>query len=283
MDSMKQNVYELICLDLDGTLLNSKHQISERTLETLRRIEARGTKIAIVTGRPGYDARYHAKLISDQTYFIGANGTIAGHVALEELILEESMTKNSVSVLRSLAQEIGVKPTVFTREQTLIHSFRDYMIHKVMVKAFQKSHSKNLRYIQGTRKFYSCIEDDSLPIQKAVFFIKSKKKAALTEKLLRNHPQFELAITSRNCFEITEKGKNKSHGIKKLAEHLGVKREKVIAFGDSENDREMLKYVGCGVAMGNAPETIKAVANHITGTNDEEGVAGFLQQLYEVS
>lgn len=280
MNNIQEDMYQLICLDLDGTLLNSKHQMTERTINTLRQVEALGVKIAIVTGRPAYDARYHANLISDQAYFIGANGTVAGHTSMSDLILEEAISKENLRQLRMIAKQIGVKPVVFTRDQTVIHGLGDYIMHHFMVKAFRNVHSKNLRYISKEKHFYAFIEEDNIAIQKVCFFITDHKKANLAQKLLSEHSDFELAITSKICFEITQKGMNKSHGIKKLTQYLDIKREKVIAFGDSENDREMLKYVGHGVAMGNAPQTIKAVANAITDTNDEDGVAQFLHQIY---
>ncbi len=109
MNKMKQDKYELICLDLDGTLLNSKHRMSELSIKTLRQVEKLGVKIAIVTGRPGYDAQYHAKLISNQAYYIGSNGTVAGCVGLDEMILEESISKDRLDLLSLISKQIGVK------------------------------------------------------------------------------------------------------------------------------------------------------------------------------
>ncbi len=119
-----------------------------------------------------------------------------------------------------------------------------------------------------------------MSFKKLFFFISNRKKATSAKQVLEAYQDFEVAVTSEICFEITEKGMNKSYGVKKLIEHIQIPVEKVIAFGDSENDREMLKYVGLGVAMGNAPAEIKAIAKTITDTNDQDGVAKLLHQLY---
>ena len=72
--------YQLICLDLDGTLLESRSYMDPETIKVLRKIEGLGVSIAIVTGRPAFDAKYHAKSISENTYFIGSNGAVVGRV-----------------------------------------------------------------------------------------------------------------------------------------------------------------------------------------------------------
>ena len=74
-------------------------------------------------------------------------------------------------------------------------------------------------------------------------------------------------------FEILPKGVNKATGLKALAEHLGISRQEVMAIGDENNDIEMIEYAGLGVAMGNAPDTIKALADVTTTSNEEDGVA----------
>lgn len=73
--------------------------------------------------------------------------------------------------------------------------------------------------------------------------------------------------------EFMKKGCNKAIGIEKLADHLGISREEIVAIGDAINDKEMIEYAGLGVAMGNAEDEIKMLANFITKSNEEDGVA----------
>ncbi|QUI23512.1 HAD family phosphatase [Vallitalea pronyensis] len=280
MKKTKHTKYELICLDLDGTLLASNHRMSERTIKTLRQVEKLGVKIAIVTGRPGYDAQYHAKLIGNQTYYVGSNGTVAGCVGKDDIIFEESISKERLELLRLISKQIGVKPVLLTKDQTIIHGFKDFIMHKLMSKIFPHDRGKHMKYIPNAHRFYTWMREEKTSIQKAMFFISDRKKAANAKKVLAAYPDFEVAVTSDICFEMTEKGMHKGHGVKKLIEHIHIPVEKVIAFGDSENDRAMLKYVGHGVAMGNAPDNIKAIAKTIADTNDEDGVAKVLQEIY---
>lgn len=271
------NEYKLVCLDLDGTLLNSKHQISKETLKTLREVERKGVKIAVVTGRAGYDAKYHAELISDQAYYIGSNGSIVGNVS-DGIIYQDFMSKEKLLKLLKISIEIGVKPVFFTAEKTIIHSFKDYVMHRTFVGKMNRKFLNNLHFIPIAKRLETFIMDKNTAIQKVLFFISNKKRGSLAERKLRQNNEFELAITSDFCYEVTAIGMNKSQGIKKLMKHLNIKRENIIAFGDSENDREMLKFVGHGVAMGNAPIKIQSIADTITNTNDQDGVAKVLKK-----
>ncbi len=114
------NRYKLICLDLDGTLLNSKHVISAPTLRILRRAERQGIKIAIVTGRAAYDAKAYAKMISDSTYYIGSNGAIVGRTSDDKIIKETALTCRHLNELLDVSDKVGLKPILFTEDYSYI-------------------------------------------------------------------------------------------------------------------------------------------------------------------
>ncbi|PKM65848.1 MAG: hypothetical protein CVU95_13690 [Firmicutes bacterium HGW-Firmicutes-2] len=272
--------YKLICLDLDGTLLTSQHTISEANLAVLRALEDQGIRIAIVSGRSGYDAKHHARTISNKTFYIGSNGAIVGNVATGEIIAETNISKGNLRKIVSYARETRIKPIVFTKNETIIHGPRDYFMHLYLNRKHKTKMNAYLRFVPSHRKMKCLIAHEDTGIQKVVFFITNKYKADQIEKELKAQDDFEVARTSLICFEVTEKGMNKSDGIRRLIEHLNIKKEEVMAFGDSENDYAMLSYVGYGVAMGNAPNRIKAVADKITDTNDQDGVANELKNIF---
>lgn len=269
--------YKLICFDLDGTLLNSKHQISEQTLTVLRNLEKIGVKLAIVTGRPGYDSKHHAMLISNNTYYIGSNGAVVGSVKGNQIISEVAFKQKHLKTLMHLAVEHKIKPVLFTSHQTIIHGTRDYLLHLLL---FRMTHN-HLKFIPKMCQLTDFMHQNTGHIQKVVFFIFNHKKALALEKVFKAFPEFEVARTSNICFEVTEKGINKSFGLKKLVRHLNIHQDEVMAFGDSENDRAMLLYAGHGVAMGNAPPAIQSIADKVTDTNDQGGVIKELKTIFK--
>jgi len=85
-----------------------------------------------------------------------------------------------------------------------------------------------------------------------------------------------------NIIEIVKKGMNKAVGLKKVAQHYNIPKERIIAFGDEDNDMEMIDFAGVGVAMGNAIEPLKNIATHVTKTNEEDGIAEFLEEYLQL-
>lgn len=271
--------YKLICLDLDGTLFNSDHKLCKRTVLKLREAESKGYKIAIVTGRAPFEAQYYANQVSPNAYFIGANGAYVGSPHQDGPISETSFT---------VAQRKALLEILMTHKAEPAFSVKD-AIHVVGVVKhwFYKRHSKkedndnrsqHLHYLSAKRALKTFLENEN-ELHKCVFFVSRTRKREKLEKALRAHPDFETVVTSRYVIEVTPIGVNKAFGISHLIAHLDILPEEVIAFGDSENDLEMLKYVGLGIAMGNATEHLKANANAITKTNDEAGIAEALEPI----
>lgn len=86
-----------------------------------------------------------------------------------------------------------------------------------------------------------------------------------------------------NIIEVVRKGLNKAVGVSLIAKDLGIPRDRIIAFGDEDNDLEMIEYAGIGVAMGNGINELKSIANEVTGTNNEDGIANFLSERLKLS
>lgn len=276
---MCNNKYKLICLDLDGTLLNSKHRISEISINVLQQAERSGMKIAIATGRAAYDAIDHGKMISKNSYYIGANGAIVGSNQNGRIIGEKVLTPRHLELLMDLSETHRLKPLFFTADRVLINGFKDYILHLYFTLLTTPKSVKRYVYIPNKKQLNEKLFSADMKVHKSMFIIKDRQKAKEVEEILRKSDDFELAITANVCFEITEKGMDKSRGVQVLAEHLGIDSSQIIAFGDSENDYKMLKYVGMGVAMGNAPKEIRDGVDHVTETNDNEGIPHALNHI----
>ncbi len=276
-----ENDYKLVCLDLDGTLLNSERKIDEETLQYLRKLSEEGVHIAIATGRAAFDAKYHAKLINDNTYFICSNGSAGGFTKSRKLFFEECLDEQALIELCEIADEYKIKPIMYTKNYIICTGLKELILHHYfMFKSGSKSR-KNLKFVHGTKGFLRQYRKKNLKIQKSIFFIFDKEMLSTVADTLPNDI-YEKAQTSKECLEISRIGVNKSFGVKKLAEKLNIKPEEIIAFGDSENDREMLKFVGKGVAMWNASKAIRDIADEITESHDEQGIYLKLKEIFKI-
>ncbi len=273
--------YKLICLDLDGTLFNSGHKIGKETLQTLRSIETSGVKLAIATGRAGFEAQYFARAISKNAYYVAANGAVVGSTADERILFQEDMRRSTIRMLLDISKEIRLYPVFYASDKMIIHHRRDYLTHLLYLLRANPHHFSRVHWIRSGGQLEKALLQTKSGVSKATFFRMDAARAGIAKKRLE--AGFELAIYMDSMYEVTEKGMNKSWGIQKLARHLGIQRSEIMAFGDSENDREMLKYVGCGVAMGNASAEIKAIADRVADTNDHEGVAKTLKEVLKTT
>ena len=106
-----------------------------------------------------------------------------------------------------------------------------------------------------------------------------EQKARIWENLREQVPDIYITTSSSHLIEISNVTSGKAHALEELATRLGIPQEDIIAIGDGDNDSEMLRYAGIGVAMENASEACKAAADVVTGSNDREGVAAFLKTI----
>ncbi len=275
------NKFKLVCLDLDGTLLTSERIIDEDTLQYLRKLSEEGVHIAIATGRAAFDAKYHAKLINDNTYFICANGSGGGFTKSRKLLFEECFDEELLVELCKVADDYKVRPIMYTKNYIICTGLKELIMHHYIMFKSGSKRNKSLKYVHGTKGFLRLYKKKNLKVQKSIFFIFDKEMIKTVDNDLSND-LFEKALTSKECLEISKKGVNKSFGVQKLTETLGVKPEEIIAFGDSENDREMLKFVGKGVAMWNASKAIRDIADDIAESNNEKGIYLKLKEIFEI-
>jgi len=250
-------MYQLAAFDLDGTLLRSDSTISNRTLRALRACHAAGMKLVIATGRSPKTA---ALVLPDGFPPIGLvcyNGAQIwnGGGRIAQNALDPETAKEIVNVVRALCPEVRLyagiddilfseaerDPTIFTQTDDL-HSVIDRPVAKV---AFDRVHTIDADLLQA-----------HLP--SACRFI----------------------ITCGNRLgEIMAPTATKAWGIRRLIEHWELEMKHVIAFGDETNDAEMIAECGLGVAMENAHPEILGIADHVTASNDEDGVALMLEGL----
>ncbi len=275
----KVKMYKLICLDLDGTLLASDCSITEKNLSTLKVLMEKGVKVAVATGRSAENARYFALKLGEKAFFLGNNGTVVGIAGKKEYLSQHKIGYEKVKGIFKIANDIGAN-TIFVSENTLFFNNQEeydkFITHK---DSWELVNEKSV-FFKDEERFLDEIAKDKINIYKCMLFNSKNKSFEEIRRILEKNGDYELYFLSGGYFEIIDSNANKSKGIMVLEKHLGINKEDIIAFGDSENDVSMIEYVGHGVAMGNAVEHVKDVASATTKTNDEDGVAHYLERVY---
>ena len=257
----------LIAIDLDGTLLSPDKTISPANRQALLNAEAAGLHVVICTGRPLSGVCPICEEIgfkSNHSYSVINNGCTTVKSSDWSVITYDALSEEDLVYLDQLNQEIHPQLSLFDLNRYIILNRDPSEIAKMdasIVSAVPVS--------LGLREVL-----EAQPIFQGMFIDQKEQIDAFQETYEEALSQRFHTIRSQPIlFEILPKCVNKATGLKALAEHLGIPREQIMAIGDENNDIEMIEYAGLGVAMGNAPDAIKALADVTTTSNEEDGVA----------
>lgn len=255
---------------MDGTLLDSEKRISQGTKKILRDAQKKGTKIIITTGRIFVSAEFYSNYIGLETPIIACNGAIIKEVGNQEIFTTFPLHKQTLMKAAQICEEIDTSYHFYSEDK--IYSLRsmDWFNNTFLKeKDIDPSFHIPISYIQDLSSILDIEED----ILKLTIWDRDEKKVL---KALEKIHQLEGAfVTSSNPMniELTNKKATKGNAVEFLARHYKIDQSEIIAIGDSSNDRTMIEYAGLGVAMENARRDIKEIADYVTLSNDNEGVA----------
>lgn len=267
----------MIGLDLDGTLLTDRKEITPRTRRVISRAIEEGVVVLVATGRPWMGVPEELREFPGMRYALTSNGArildVQEGVVLEEHLLPPDSAKKAMQIC-------GKYDTL----QEIYFDGQGYAPADKMSKVERYHKNPNMwEYMRKTRIPVNDIsellerENRGLDKVQALFADMEERKAAWRE--LEREPDLELVGSLKYNIEINAAGVNKGTGLVNLGRLLGIKREEIMACGDGDNDTVMLREAGFGVAMGNAEEQVKEAADHITLTNEEEGVAEVIEKF----
>lgn len=257
--------YKLIATDFDGTLVNDEGNVTKRTREALVKKKEENYKIIGVTAR----ALESAKKIGDISFFnflILNNGAFIYDV-------ENNFAKYINKIPNEQAKRI-------TEEMDEVSTQIDYCSGTCYY-IYKNQNNDNPYFIKNVDK----IEEVPEAIAKINIYLKEPEKIEYyKEKITRLFPDISCLIMqdsydTKKWLVLTPKGLNKKTSLQQLGKEQGISLEEMIFFGDGPNDKETIKAVGCGVAMGNALEEVKREADYITSSNNEDGIAHFLEKM----
>lgn len=261
----------LIAFDMDGTLLAPDLSITKKTVEAIHRCAEEGKTVALCTGRSVAELReYYPLLLPSVRYASCVSGALCWDLTENRKICSESMSPETV--LRALEIAKPFSP--------LIHFLSDYSI-------LQESHWSRLSdynmgiHTEAYRRVSELVEDITAfyrnaprPIEKLNFYNRSEKdRDALEKELEKAGLPVELKHAEITSLELSPKNVTKGTGLLSLCRHVGIDPKETISVGDAENDVDAFRVSGFGIAMGNAPDQVKAQADFVTLDNAHDGCA----------
>lgn len=268
----------LIAADLDGTLLNSRKEFTERTINAIRRAAENGVVFVPATGR---SIRLVPEEIRGQDFvrhIITLNGA--------RIIDLEKQRDVAVSVLDNqtaldLLDYLDRLPVIY--ECCIDNVNQMGAAHKAKIREYTMTEETYQMLLTGRQQvpdLKQTVRDWGGPVQKVQFFFRDPaQKAGYMERMRREFPQLSVASSEVNNVEMNHKNANKGEALRTICSYLGIDPAQAMAFGDDVNDLGMIRLAGIGVAMGNAYEAVKAEADLVAPACDEEGVARVIEEL----
>ena len=242
----------MIGMDLDGTLLKSDKELTQYTKDVLKRAIEQGIIVMPATGRPITGVPKELLEFPGIRYAVTANGGRVIDLEKNEAIVEELLPHDIAEVMLD----------VFEHYDT----FREIYFDGVGYAS---------REVDDVRVKF---DETKLPVDKIQALFTSVEDRDAARKEIEDVPGIEITGALPMNLEINAAGVNKGKAMIELGKLLGIPREEIMAFGDGNNDLKMLKEVGTGVAMENAIPSVKEAADYVTLSNDEEGVAKFIEK-----
>lgn len=260
---------KLIAVDMDGTLLDDHSEVSEENLKAIRRLSKKGISVVPVTGRTYYEIPAAVRNEECVKYFVFSNGSgiyERGRGIIYSSTIEKDTAVGIFSLLASYETFIEVYSGGYPwadKNKLNEESFEYYKINPIFRKVIAGSRKK-------AEHFAEMLENESLKTELFDgFFRVMDERAQCLEKINTLYPEIEVVSSMGNNLEIMNRGTNKGTGLKKLCEILSFDIEKTLALGDSRNDIDMFETAGVSYAVSNACDEIKAIANGIICSNNE--------------
>lgn len=259
---------KLVAVDLDDTLLDRSNKVSPHTCEVIRQAVKQGVTVTVATGRMFQSAVKFARQLELDVPIITYNGALIKSCLSGEVLFEKNIDRSTAIEVLKFFREHG----------WYIQSYLDDVLYveKLNDKARFYERASDVHAVpvgdrlydpaQGPTKLLSIAEPAEIPrIWKAV------------EKRFKD--RLYITRSKENYLEMAALGVNKGQALDFLAKKLGISREEVMAVGDSLNDLDMIEYAGHGVAMGNASDQVKKLAQAVTLCNHEDGVAEAIKRF----
>lgn len=264
----------LIALDLDGTLLPKNQDISLRTKQALQKAKKAGHIVMIATGRPYRASKRYYNELNLTTPIINFNGASVHHPLDPHYPqINEKIDLNTSLAIIQLCNEVGVENMMVEMNDAFYMKHKSGFFAHFLTDGLEPLAVGKLEELINTAPTAILVE----PKIEQIHALKEALDQSNSETTLQRWWKGDISI-----LEIAPNHVTKATALETVASHYNVKPEHIIAFGDEENDLEMINYAGQGIAMANAIPSLKELATHVTKSNEEDGIALYLEDALQL-
>lgn len=263
---------KVLVLDLDGTLTNNEKKITPKTKEAVMRMQREGHIVVLASGRPTLGTIPIAKELElgrYEGYILSYNGGKITQCSTGEVVYQQMLPARVVPELFKTADELGIGMMTYNQEGIVANMHHDeFMELEAMINRLKLQHFENP------------IEQISSAVNKCLGTAPIEIAPEIEKKFAEKYGDCISVSRSEPFFiELVPLGIDKGSSLVKICDILGCTKDDIIACGDGYNDISMIEFAGLGVAMENAQKPVKRVADYITRSNEEDGVAHVIHKF----
>ena len=265
---------KLIAIDMDGTLLNSKKELLEETKQYFKNFHNKNTETLLVlcTGRPETGIRPYLKdlgYLEENHYIISQNGASIYESQTGKRVMDAFVDSTAIQKWIELGKKHGI--SVMGAGVDYYYSFDEDPTEWMEF---------DVKLVSGKLKRIPTKESLNIDFYK-ILLMGDEEQLNEFETFIPQEwrDEFYVVRSQKYLVEVLTKGVNKAFGLEKLAQKLNIEPSEIAAIGDAANDIEMLEYAGLAIAMGNGSEEVKAIADIVTDTNENNGVIKAIDKL----
>lgn len=265
--------YQILVLDIDGTLTNSKKEITQSTLDALIGLQERGFKVVLASGRPTPGILKLAKTLQLEKYgsfILSYNGAKIINCKTGETIYQKTLPKDVIPTLYELAVENHTGIVTYEKETVIAGTEIDEYMQKEAA-----LNGMSIKFVDNFPEYVTFAVNKCLltaePAHLAGVEVLFRKKFNQYLNIYRSEPYF---------LEIMPQNIDKAHSLLKLLGSLGLTSDQMVCCGDGFNDISMIECAGLGVAMENAQSIVKSAADYITSSNDSDGIVQVIKNFF---
>ena len=267
---------KLVAIDMDGTLLNSKKELLEETKQYFKNFHNKNTETLLVlcTGRPESGIRPYLKdlgYLEENHYIISQNGANIYESQTGKRVMDAFVDSAAIQKWIELGKKHGI--SVMGAGVDYYYSFDEDPTEWMEF---------DVKLVSGKLKRIPTKESLNTDFYK-ILLMGDEEQLNEFETFIPEEwrDEFYVVRSQKYLVEVLTKGVNKAFGLEKLAQKLNIQPSEIAAIGDAANDIEMLEYAGLAIAMGNASEEVKAIADIVTDTNENNGVIKAIDNLIQ--
>ena len=287
-------MFKLVAIDLDGTMLNQYGIVTQKTKNSIKKAQENGIEIMIASGRPIDSVKTISKEIGSENYFISGNGSIVYDIKKDEIIYENVLKKQKALEIIKICEENSIFYNVYTEKEIIAKNLQYNVLYYHKENLTKVEEDKT--HINIVENIYDYIEKTEAKVLKIMI---CDKHQTIFNAIMRKLKEvddievLEVSHMSRKIIrqgteeipieyfytEISAKNVDKWTALEFLKEKLQISSDEIVAIGDNVNDKKMIEKSGYGIAMGQSAPQIKEIADYVTDSNVDDGVANALDKL----